>query len=324
MIKEGVGILTLENEVSSKKKKAKIVSDAYPRTQLGEQVKLPCLASIHKLIADNNLDIKLEEIKFMDLRKEDYEELVCLHKEWFPVKYDKNFFEIILNCKLNDLDVLKSWDDGELKSKSRRDTQDGNQSNYNYNRKEIFSLGGYISFKGVDYLVACVTVEIQDSVYFEANCNIDVEYSNDLENIPLLNKGMRFAYIMTLGVINEIRRLGVSRLLLEKMKEKIEFNYNNVYGYFLHVIEYNETAINFYKKNNFVVQRKLNNYYNIKETTFNALVLFQIWKKDKTSTATKIVTTFLLPFKLLLYVILFGNCFVCRRYLGRKSKLKIN
>ncbi len=59
-----------------------------------------------------------------------------------------------------------------------------------------------------------------------------------------------FGYISTIGVIDELRQLGLGRKLIEEaiyiMKCK-----SNCIGVFLHVVEYNMTAIKFYRKLNF-------------------------------------------------------------------------
>ena len=43
----------------------------------------------------------------------------------------------------------------------------------------------------------------------------------------------------------------------------------------LHVIEYNKSAIRFYEKNKFAKFRKLKRHYNINDTNFDAILLYR-------------------------------------------------
>jgi ribosomal protein S18 acetylase RimI-like enzyme len=57
------------------------------------------------------------------------------------------------------------------------------------------------------------------------------------------------AYIMTIGVIDECRRLGLGTMLLEKTIEILQQNWTICEVIYLHVIDYNESAIRFYERN---------------------------------------------------------------------------
>lgn len=57
------------------------------------------------------------------------------------------------------------------------------------------------------------------------------------------------AYIMTLGVVDECRRLGLGTMLLNEVIKVINHNWMNCEVIYLHVVDYNETAIRFYERN---------------------------------------------------------------------------
>lgn len=59
------------------------------------------------------------------------------------------------------------------------------------------------------------------------------------------------AYIMTIGIVDECRRLGLGSRLLNYTIEYLQNNYTNCEIIYLHVVDYNESAIRFYEKNGF-------------------------------------------------------------------------
>jgi len=69
-------------------------------------------------------------------------------------------------------------------------------------------------------------------------------------------------YILTLGVSNEVRKLGLASKLLEKLYDIAKEDYRVKYIY-LHVVDYNDTAIKFYERNNFQKVMTKYHHYNI-------------------------------------------------------------
>jgi ribosomal protein S18 acetylase RimI-like enzyme len=69
-------------------------------------------------------------------------------------------------------------------------------------------------------------------------------------------------YVMTLGVIDEMRSKGLARRLLDKI---IEFTVaeQSIRMIGLHVVDYNKRALNFYRKNGFLLLESLNEHYHI-------------------------------------------------------------
>ena len=69
-------------------------------------------------------------------------------------------------------------------------------------------------------------------------------------------------YVMTLGVIDEMRSKGLAKRLLNKI---VEFTIaeQSIRMIGLHVVDYNKRALNFYKKNGFELLESLNDHYHI-------------------------------------------------------------
>ncbi|MCQ2821057.1 MAG: hypothetical protein MJ252_27680, partial [archaeon] len=69
-----------------------IYSEAFPPSK--RKNKSNFLSSCHELLKGENL--KEENISYRPLDKNDLEEILLLHREWFPIKYEKEFFKTVL------------------------------------------------------------------------------------------------------------------------------------------------------------------------------------------------------------------------------------
>ncbi len=86
-----------------------------------------------------------------------------------------------------------------------------------------------------------------------------------------------FGYISTLGVIEEFRGFGIARSLVNKAIEQMMKRQRCV-GVFLHVIEHNKSAMEFYKKMQFEEGPLLNDHYNINNAYFDSYVFYKSLK----------------------------------------------
>ena len=79
-------------------------------------------------------------------------------------------------------------------------------------------------------------------------------------------------YILTLGLTQEYRRSGLGTRLLQFT---LDIARNNVScgAIYLHVIHYNEAAIRFYERNDFMFFRSLDEFYSIGESYFMAYLV---------------------------------------------------
>lgn len=299
------------------KKKGKVKSEAFPKDNFGNNIKIPEYAKIHKIITNKNIDQLVSTISYGDLKREDYVEIANLHREWFPLKYNKSFYESVLKCNdLEDLDFL-----------------DLNKKENTRSNEEIVSIGVYIKIDNKEYLIGCITSEIASDAYFKYMFNCELENSNDIYNIPFYDYNFNFSYIMTIGVIDEFRKKGISKMLIKKLIEKIQNKYTNCKGLFLHVIEHNLTAIKFYESLEFVKGRTFYNYYNINSSLYNALGFYKIFKTDEITNkdsnyflvkqTVKILNLLWFFTLLIVYIITFGNFLLCRKC-SNKKVVKVN
>ena len=84
---------------------------------------------------------------------------------------------------------------------------------------------------------------------------------------------------MTIGVIDECRKLGIGSYLLNctintvlnnaKWRETCKFIY-------LHVVSYNTVAIKFYERNGFTNCKLLKDWYEIFEKPYDAILLYKL------------------------------------------------
>ena len=69
------------------------------------------------------------------------------------------------------------------------------------------------------------------------------------------------AYILTLGVTDQYRHLGIASQLIQKVVQHAQTQLSR--AVYLHVIDYNEAALNLYNKNKFEELAALPNFYHI-------------------------------------------------------------
>ena len=80
---------------------------------------------------------------------------------------------------------------------------------------------------------------------------------------------------MTIGVIDECRKLGLGTRMLDYTIDFLEKKYNSCIAIWLHVVSYNESAIKFYLKNHFVKFRKMLKFYYIDEREYDGILLYR-------------------------------------------------
>ena len=88
-----------------------------------------------------------------------------------------------------------------------------------------------------------------------------------------------FGYISTLGVIDEYRKIGLGKILVKKAIEIMQMK-KNCLAVYLHVVEYNKSAITFYDKLDFIESELIQDYYTFKDAKYNARVYYKILKNN--------------------------------------------
>ncbi|KAM0898946.1 hypothetical protein ACQ4PT_021599 [Festuca glaucescens] len=132
---------------------------------------------------------------------------------------------------------------------------------------DVVNSNGIISWGAVDTsrsdeLVGFVTTKIvsaQDS-------EIEDLFSNNC-----LGKDPTLVYILTLGVVDRYRNLGIASSLVQEVI-KYSTSIINCRGVYLHVISYNQPAISFYEKMLFNLVRRLPMFYYIQGQHYDSLL----------------------------------------------------
>ncbi len=86
------------------------------------------------------------------------------------------------------------------------------------------------------------------------------------------------SYILTLGVVDELRGRGIAGQMLSRAEHWVKSNRPQSVAMCLHVIEYNTPALGFYVKNKFRIFKNENQFYEINQKSFNGIFLFRVLK----------------------------------------------
>ena len=82
-------------------------------------------------------------------------------------------------------------------------------------------------------------------------------------------------YIMTIGVIDELRQMGIGSKMLNYTIDLVEKRFTECICIYLHVVDYNISAIKFYQKNQFLRFRRMKRHYTIDGRDYDAIVLYK-------------------------------------------------
>jgi len=231
------------NNKSKSKKKTKLYSDAFPKIE--KKVKITQLSNIHDIIIKTNFQFNINDIYFRELKLEDINELILLHKEWLPINYDENFFK-----------------------RSIVDKRD----------REIYNLGACVKIRDIEYIVGSILCEIKKENIGRDYAPFELCSKTCFESC--FCRTLELCYIMTIGVIDECRRIGLASKLLNEFNKLILSQRPRCKGIFLHVIDYNQVATKFYHKNGFKEVNVIKNYYTIMDEIYDGRVLFKTFDKS--------------------------------------------
>ena len=279
-----------------------LYSESFPLNEKNERQKMKPIAECHKLLKGVTIDPN--RIVYKPLTPENLEEVKKLHVEWFPVKYDEEIF---------------------------------NQSIL-YNQGRYFTVAAfyYIQTGENEYkeiilgLIICQWVYVDEYFFKMTTEETAKKISDNLnyeEEVKLLfsrDKYYYCAYIMSLGVIDECRKMGIGTNMLRSI-----FNYaiysDICVGVYLNVISSNSSGKKFYEKNGFVMVNNLKDFYDIEGKKYESDVYIKIFtRKEKDSRSQYIYSmmTFkqkciniciLKPFYFIIKILMFIFCFQCFR-----------
>ena len=282
-----------------KKKKIKIFSDAFPPNELGERQKRNPISTTHLTLKEIKIDPNL--IIYKPLTKDNINEILILHREWFPIDYETTFFEKTLNPE----------------------------------EKNFFSIGAFYKINNKEIIIGSSLCEIQEIdkkfLYHTSEDTLNkisknISFFEEISYTFGFNNFHCF-YIMTIGVIDECRSLHIGKKMLELIKKKALEDPFCVCIY-LDVIFYNKIATIFYKKNNFEESSIIRNYYNLNGKYYDSFVYVHIltssekkeFRKKNESFCSKFWNYFFFyPFYLFIDIVTINLFCKCLR---RKNKKK--
>lgn len=73
--------------------------------------------------------------------------------------------------------------------------------------------------------------------------------------------------------------MGIGSMLLAEMEKVVTIEHTASEILYLHVVDYNETALRFYERNNFRTLKRIKNHYVIFEKEYDGYVLYKDLKK---------------------------------------------
>lgn len=279
-----------------------LYSESFPLNKNNERKKMKPIAECHKLLKGVKIDPS--QIVYKPLTPENVKEIKNLHREWFPVKYDDEFFN---NTIL-------------------------------YNRGGYFSVAAFYNIKTGENeykevilgLIICQWV-YTDEYFFKMTTNETAKKISDNlnyeEEVKLLfskDKYYYCAYIMSLGVIDECRRMNIGTNLLKSIFNYVIY-FDLCIGIYLNVISSNVSGKKFYEKNGLVKVNNIKDFYSIEDKLYECDVYIKIFtRKEKdlrnqylysmmTFSQKCLKTCMLKPFYLIIKIIMFIFCFQCFR-----------
>ena len=281
-----------------------IYSEAFPPNKDGSRSKLSSHSQTHDIIKDENELIKKinpENIIYKPLSESNIDEIEKLHKEWFPIDYDHDYFKKIFTNKYGNYFTIGAF--------------------YLLNNVEIILGMALCEFRGVeDYFIKHTSRDAIKKI-----CR-NIDFNEEVTSY-LKCQSYNCVYIMTIGVLDEYRHLHIGSNLIKKISEICLWD-NLCVGIYLDVVDYNKAAINFYEKNGFENVAMIKNYYNIKNKFYDSIVYLKIFtrkekdefRKKNFSFWKKLLNNFILMPMNFIYKIIFFFLF-CQCF---RDKIKID
>ena len=167
---------------------------------------------------------------------DELDEIRLLHTEWFPVEYHDDFFESIV-------------------------------TGTGFGGGDVVTVVARVG-TNPRHIVGIITVAIKRD---------EKQYNPTADVCPALdiNGNYTTAYILTLGVVDELRGKGVGKELLQRGIQKVQVSDPLCRLVYLHVIEYNEAARKFYLRENFIQFNRYKEFYFFNGRVFDGILLYR-------------------------------------------------
>ena len=181
------------------------------------------------------------EIQYRILTSNYIDDFVTLLREHSPVKYDSEYFK-------------KQFEKSETH----------------------FSYGAFIEVNGIEYLIGYVLANlIKERTFFQ---NVKKIYRTKTCFRSCINyfrtTPERYGVITALGVVDEYRRMGVGKKLLDCMEE--ELKQKGAIGIMVHLIEHNCSGIKFFEGCNWKYGGFIKQYYNFNNNLYDGQIYYKI------------------------------------------------
>ena len=235
-----------------------LYSESFPLNEKKERSRLKPISEVHKLLSGVKID--LEKIYYKPLAPEHVEEVKKLHKEWFPVPYDERIFT-----------------DSMINNQGAYVTEGAFYFLQEENKEIILGLiicrWFYVEKFFFDLVGNNIIKEINDSIDYEEEVKLYLSIQNNYSSL----------YVMSLGVIDECRKMNIgTNLLKDMMNYAVSVPF--CIGIFLSVISDNFSGKKFYEKNGLTCSNHLKDYYQIEDKKYDSDTYVKIFErkvKDK-------------------------------------------
>jgi len=182
--------------------------------------------------------IPLHKVRFRALQAEDYDEVVALHTEWFPVSYDEAFYTKSVKGEIFTIAATYPAQ-AACSSSAPGAADDGGEEG--------------------EHLLGIITMSTTCDLHSEdivhilgADCEVLCGGGEIAESGAVSPSAGCLAYILTLGVIDGFRRRGLASELLRLAIIHVQRRMAHVQAVYLHVVTYNEAAIRLYEAMHFL------------------------------------------------------------------------
>ena len=193
------------------------------------------LSIIHRLLYTTRHKPNAYDITIGPISEKYLNELVLLHKEWLPTQYSKDYFKKFIY------------------------------------KQRYFALGAYITINGADYLVGCLLGNIQSEKKLRDQIPDLLPKKSFLEYFSQENT---VGYVCTLGVIDEYRKMGVGKKLVDTFIEQMRER--ECIAVYLHCVDYNKGGNKFYERIGWNLGNVKKKFYLIDGNYYDANVFYYI------------------------------------------------
>ena len=236
-----------------------LYSESFPLNEKNERKRMKPIAECHKLLKDIKIDPS--QIVYKPLTPNHVDEVKKLHEEWFPIKYEDKFFNDTIVTNMGPFFTVGAFYPKKISENEYKD----------------IILG----------LAICQWSYVDNSFFNSTNKSLVKEISDNLnyeEEARLFlsrDKYYYCFYIMSLGVIDECRKLHIGTELM-RIVLNTGANVPLCLGVYLHVISDNISGKKFYEKKGFVCANIIKDYYLIEDKRYSSEVYVRIFtRKEK-------------------------------------------